>query len=83
MWTASFHAGDKTGEERWLREDGTPIWIKNWASDGTWTWENFDASGHRVATSHWKGKHLLNSDVPDGPVDKVPGADKMPTPEGM
>ena len=83
VWTVNFHAGDKTGEERFLREDGTPMWVKTYADDGTWTWENFDAAGKRVATSHWKGKHLISSDVPDGPVDKVPGSDKMPTPEGM
>jgi hypothetical protein len=83
MWTVDFRAGEKTGVEQWLRESGTPIWVKTYADDRTWTWETFDTSGRRVATSHWKGKHLLSSDVPDGPVDKVPGADKMPAPEGM
>lgn len=83
MWTVNFRSGNKTGEERFLREDGTSTWIKMYADDGTWTWKNYDASGKRIATSHWKGKHLMGSDVPDGPVDKVPGADKMPTPEGF
>ncbi|GGH09094.1 SUMF1/EgtB/PvdO family nonheme iron enzyme [Silvibacterium dinghuense] len=83
MWAVNFRASEKTGEERWLRENGTPIWVKTYAENGMWTWENFDASGRRIAISHWKGKHLLSSDVPDGPVDKLPGVDKMPTPEGM
>jgi hypothetical protein len=83
MWAVNFRAGDKTGEERFLCEDGTPMWVKTYSDDGTWTWENFDAAGKHVATSHWKGKHLISSDVPDGPVDKVPGSDKMPAPEGM
>jgi formylglycine-generating enzyme required for sulfatase activity len=83
MWTVSFRAGNKTGEETFQRENGTPLWVKKYAEDGTWTWDNYDASGERSATSHWKGKHLLNSDVPEGPVDKVPGSDKMPAPEGF
>ncbi|HTF64872.1 MAG TPA: sialidase family protein, partial [Edaphobacter sp.] len=82
MWTVSFHAGEKTGEERYQREDGTPIWVKTYAADGTWTWDNFDEEGKRTATSHWRGKTLLSSDVPDGPFDKVPGADKLPPPPG-
>jgi formylglycine-generating enzyme required for sulfatase activity len=83
MWSVDFHAGEKTGEERYQREDGTAIWIKNYAPDGTWTWENFDSTGKHIATSHWRGKTLLSSDVPDGgPFDKVPGADKLPPPPG-
>lgn len=82
MWTVSFHVGEKTGEERYQREDGTSIWVKTYAADGTWTWDNFDAQGKRTATSHWRGKTLLSDDVPDGPFDKIPGADKLPPPPG-
>jgi formylglycine-generating enzyme required for sulfatase activity len=83
MWTVNFHAGEKTGEERYQREDGTLIWVKNYATDGTWTWENFDGAGGRTATSRWRNKTLLSSDVPDsGPFDKVPGADKFAPPPG-
>jgi hypothetical protein len=28
---------------------------------------NFDAAGKKVATSNWRGKTLLSSDVPDAP----------------
>jgi hypothetical protein len=83
MWTVSFSAGRKTGEERYQREDGTPIWVKTYGADNTWTWDTFDATGKRTAESHWRGKILLSSDVPDsGPFDKVPGADKLPPPPG-
>jgi len=83
MWTVSFHAGRKTGEERYQREDGTPMWVKTYGADNTWTWDTFDATGKRTAESHWRGKTLLSSDVPDGgPFDKVPGADKLPPPPG-
>jgi formylglycine-generating enzyme required for sulfatase activity len=83
MWTVSFHAGRKTGEERYQREDGTPIWVKTYGADNTWTWDTFDTAGKHTAESHWRGKTLLSSDVPDnGPFDKVPGADKLPPPPG-
>jgi antitoxin component YwqK of YwqJK toxin-antitoxin module len=83
MWTVTFRAGRKTGEERYQREDGTPIWVKAYGADSTWTWDTFDAAGKRTAESHWRGKTLLSSDVPDnGPFDKIPGADKLPPPSG-
>jgi formylglycine-generating enzyme required for sulfatase activity len=83
MWTATFHAGEKTGEERYQREDGTPIWVKNYSADGTWIWDNFDDHGKQTAQSHWRGKTLESSDVPEsGPFDKIPGADKLKPPPG-
>jgi formylglycine-generating enzyme required for sulfatase activity len=81
MYSADFYLGHKTGEERYLREDGTPIWVKHYAADGTWTWDNFDASGKRIATSHWRGKTLLSSDVPDPPARPKSPADKPPAPD--
>lgn len=83
QWTATFTAGRKTGEERYLREDGTPIWIKTYAADSTWTWQTFDATGHPAALSHWRNKTLLDSNVPDTTPDKIPGEDKLPQPEGL
>jgi formylglycine-generating enzyme required for sulfatase activity len=81
MYSATFNAGHKTGEERYLREDGTPIWIKHYANDNTWTWDNFDPSGHRIATSKWRGKTLLSSDVPDPPARKKSADDKPIAPD--
>jgi hypothetical protein len=81
MWEAFFEVGRKVGTEHYLREDGTPFWVKKYASDGTWTWDNYDRVGRRVATSHWRGKTLLNSDVPDPPVRKK--GDKLPEPDGL
>ena len=71
MYSATFKAGQKIGEEKYLREDGTPYWTRNHAADGTWTWDNFDATGKRIATSKWRGKTLLSSDVPDPPAGKA------------
>ncbi len=72
QWTAHFHNGFKLGEERYQREDGTLIWQKTYNPDGTWTWQNYDAAGHLTATSHWRNKTLLNSDIPDTAPDKHP-----------
>jgi formylglycine-generating enzyme required for sulfatase activity len=83
MWSVSFKGGEKSGVERYQREDGRAVSVKTYADDGTWTWENYDRDGNKVVTSHWRGKTMLDSDVPDGPVDKVPGEDKMAAPEGM
>ncbi len=44
MWAVEFKAGKKVGEERYLREDGTPVWLKTYAADGTWTWDSFDSA---------------------------------------
>jgi hypothetical protein len=71
MYSATFKAGQKVGEEKYLREDGAPYWTKTYKGDGTWTWLNFDASGKQVAKSEWRGKTLVSSDVPDPPARKV------------
>jgi hypothetical protein len=81
MWYSEFNAGRKVGGERYLREDGTPIWVKQYADDGAWAWDNFDASGKRIATSHWRGKTLLSSDVPDPPARKKSADEKPPAPD--
>lgn len=81
MYSANFNAGYKVGEEKYLREDGKPYWIKSHNADGTWTWLNFDGSGHQIAESHWRNKTLLDSDIPDPPASKKPAADKPPGPE--
>jgi len=80
MYSATFKAGQKTGDEKYLREDGTPYWTKTYSGDGTWTWLNFDASGKQTAKSEWRGKTLVSSDVPDPPARKsdkptAPGAE--------
>ena len=81
MWSANFHAGHKVGDERYLRADGTPVWEKQYANDGTWTWNTFDPDGKRTATSNWRGKTLLSSDVPDPPVRKKPTGEKPQEPD--
>ncbi|QHN03010.1 SUMF1/EgtB/PvdOfamily nonheme iron enzyme [Granulicella sp. WH15] len=80
MWSVDFKAGRKVGEEKYLLPDGTPVWTKRYSDDGTWTWDNFDRTGKRVATSHWRGKTLLDSDVPDPIIKKK--NDKLAAPEG-
>jgi formylglycine-generating enzyme required for sulfatase activity len=83
MWSIDFKAGRRVGEERFLRADGTPVWIKRYGDDGAWTWEHFDRSGRRLATSRWRGKTLLESDVPDPPARRKNGDEKLPAPEGL
>lgn len=83
MWTVGFRAGRRLGQERFQRQDGSPVWIKTWALDGTWTWQNFDRCGKVVATSHWRGKTLLSSDVPDAPAQPKPDETQPPLPEGF
>jgi hypothetical protein len=83
MWSVSFHDGEKTGTERYRREDGTLVWVKTYGADDAWTWDNFDREGKRTAESHWRKKTLLDSDVPYTTPDKIPGADKLPAPPGM
>jgi formylglycine-generating enzyme required for sulfatase activity len=80
MYSATFRAGQKIGEEKYLRENGSPIWVKHYADNGTWTWDNYDASGKRIAESKWRGKMLLSSDVPDPPARKKT-ADEKPAPD--
>ena len=82
MWTVNFHNGEKLGEERYQREDGTLIWLKTYNADGTWTWQNYNATGKLTATSHWRNKTLLSSDVPDTTPDKRPNSDNLPEPDG-
>jgi formylglycine-generating enzyme required for sulfatase activity len=81
MWSVNFKAGRKVGEERYLREDGKPIWVKHYVPDGTWTWENFDRAGKRIAISNWRGKILLSSDVPDPPARKISSDEKSQEPD--
>jgi hypothetical protein len=54
--------------------------VKHYADNGTWTWDNYDASGKRIAESKWRGKMLLSSDVPDPPARKKT-ADEKPAPD--
>lgn len=81
MWTVHFHNGEKLGEERYQRENGTLIWLKSYNADGAWTWQNYDAAGKLIATSHWRNKTLLDSGVPNTTTDKQPTTNG-PKPEG-
>jgi hypothetical protein len=83
MWSMKFDRGKKVGEERYFRADGTPVWIKMYGSDGAWAWLNFDRAGKHVATSKWRGKTLLSSDIPDVPIKKKVGDETLPEPDGL
>lgn len=66
MWSVAFHLGQPTGEETYYREDGTKVWQKTYAGNGSWTWLNFNATGKETAESRWKGKTLLDTKFMDG-----------------
>lgn len=83
MWSMKFHLGEKVGEENYFRADGTRVWTKVHGSGGEWTWMNFDSSGKKIATSTWRGKTLLSSDIPDVPAEKKVGDEKLPEPDGL
>jgi formylglycine-generating enzyme required for sulfatase activity len=81
-WIRSFHEGQPTGEEKFLRPDGHLLWTKTYGPAETWTWVQFDDAGKRTARSKWRGKTLLSSDQPDVPlkskVGKAPDPDDTP-----
>lgn len=81
MYSATFHAGRKTGDEQFFEREGALIWEKHYADDGTWTWRNFDSAGKQTAESLWHGKTLVSSNVPDPPARKK-SDEKAPEPEG-
>jgi hypothetical protein len=81
MWSLTFKAGKKVGVDKYLRADGTRVWVKTYAEDGAWTWDSFDRTGKQAAESKWKGKTMLSSDVPDVPVEKK--GDRLPEPDGL
>jgi formylglycine-generating enzyme required for sulfatase activity len=83
MWSIHFHRGEKVGEEIYLRSNGTRVWTKIYSSNGEWAWVNYDSNGKKVATSKWKDKTLLSSDLPDIPTETKPGDDKLPEPDGL
>ncbi len=86
MYSADFSAGRKIGEEKYLRENGTPFWTKTYSADGagseTWTWQNYDDAGNKTTTSTWNNKTLISSSVPDPPERKKPAKPVLTTPEG-
>jgi formylglycine-generating enzyme required for sulfatase activity len=77
MWTVAYTAGHKAGEEKFFRPDNTLAWTKTYAPDNTWTWTIFNANNKPTATSRWKGKTLLSTDIPD----VAPKKKDDPTPE--
>ena len=83
MWSIRFDRGKKVGEENYFRADGTRVWTKMYGSDGAWAWLNFDRAGKHLATSKWRGKTLLSSDVPDVPMKRKVGDETLPEPDGL
>jgi formylglycine-generating enzyme required for sulfatase activity len=83
MWSMMFHRGKKVGEENYFRADGTRVWIKMYGSNGAWAWLNFDRAGKHVATSKWRAKTLLSSDIPGAPTNKKVGDQTLPEPDGL
>jgi formylglycine-generating enzyme required for sulfatase activity len=81
MRSVTYEAGKKVAEERYLRADGTRVWVKTYAKDGSWTWQTFDCNDKQVAESKWQQKTLLSSDVPEPATEQKPA--NAGTPEGV
>ena len=63
-WNANFHLGRKIGDEAFYRPDGSKLWQKTYAADGTWIWRTYDPKGTLTAESHWKDKTLTSFGFP-------------------
>ncbi|MGH9607290.1 MAG: SUMF1/EgtB/PvdO family nonheme iron enzyme [Terracidiphilus sp.] len=63
QWTSDYHLGRKIGEEVFYRTDGSKMWEKSYAADGTWTWRNFDDAGRQTSESKWRGKTLVSYEI--------------------
>lgn len=63
QWVSDYHLGRKIGTNVFYRTDGSKQWEKSCAADGTWTWRNFDAAGHVISESHWRGKTLVDYNI--------------------
>jgi formylglycine-generating enzyme required for sulfatase activity len=60
QWVSDYHLGEKIGNEVFYREDGSTKWEKNYATDVTWTWRNYDRDERLSSESKWRGKTLVN-----------------------
>jgi len=65
-WTATFHLGKKVGDEFFYRPDGSKLWQKSYAADGSWTGRNFDTDGKLTSESHWRNKTLVDANLIEG-----------------
>ena len=66
QWTATFHLGKKAGDETLYRPDGSKLWQKTYAADGSWSWRNFDVAGKQTSESHWRIKTLVDASFMEG-----------------
>lgn len=66
QWTETFHLGKKIGDEVVYRVDGSKLWEKTHAADGSWTWRNFNEAGRQTSESHWRGKTLVDANIAEG-----------------
>ena len=81
MWKLNFHLGRNVGDEEYYRADGALQWRKSYEADSRWTWQLFDERGRQTVESHWRGKTLLDSTVPDVPQEKK-STTEAPEPDG-
>jgi antitoxin component YwqK of YwqJK toxin-antitoxin module len=61
QWEASYDAGRPSGTETYWDAAGHKLWERIHASNGTWTWNTFDASGRQTAASTWVGKVMVDA----------------------
>ena len=54
-YEVTYRNGKKTGTETYYGLDGSPLWKRDYAPDGTMVWTTFWPDGSRKSESHWKG----------------------------
>jgi formylglycine-generating enzyme required for sulfatase activity len=54
QYEASYDRGRHVGRERFLREDGSPVWTRDHRTDGTTVWTRYWPNGRKRTESTWR-----------------------------
>jgi formylglycine-generating enzyme required for sulfatase activity len=54
QYEVRYDRGRRTGRERFLREDGSPVWTRDHRSDGTAVWARYWPNGRKRTESTWR-----------------------------
>ena len=54
QYEVRYDRGRRTGTERFLREDGSPVWTRHHRADGTTVWTRYWPNGRKRTESTWR-----------------------------